>query len=183
MNLLTLNIIPEAYETRFRMRRIYITARHLMLLLIIYMLFLGTLLLAARYILQREFTRIVNETSLVTADNRTLERKIEAMNNFLKDVSVAEKRHEQWAPLLIKMSEITPNGVVLSGITINEEKTASLTGTANSRSDLLSLKDELENISAIEKVDLPVSSLVEAVNVQFKIEFEIDAEKLNEEVL
>lgn len=179
MNLLSLNIIPEAYETRFRMRRTYVTARHLMLLLIIYLLFLGTVLLAARLILQREFTRIVNETSLVTADNRILEKKVEEMNDYIKDISVAEKKHEQWAPFLIKLSSAIPNGVILNTISIDEDKKTTIAGQANTRNDLLSLKENLEALSGISGITLPLDDLVYPVDVPFKIEFTIDSDALN----
>lgn len=180
MSLIKLNIIPEVYETRFRVRRIYITARQLMLLLIIYMLLLGTILLLARFILQREFTRIVNETSLVTADNRVLERKVDAMNDYVKGVSVVQKKHTSLSPLLIAITEATPPGVVLSNISLVSEPDASISGTAATRTDLLAFKDALSIIPAITKVDLPITDLVTAQNVSFKIRFIVDPEKISQ---
>lgn len=180
MSLLKLNIIPEVYETRFRVRRIYITARQLMLLLIIYMLLLGTILLLARFILQREFTRIVNETSLVTADNRVLERKVDVMNDYVKGVSVVQKKHVQWSPLLIAITEAIPSGVVVSSISITTDSEATISGTAATRADLLNFKDTLTGIPAISKVDLPITDLVTAQNVSFKIQFSVSPEKMTQ---
>lgn len=178
MQTITLNIIPEVYETRFRMRRIYIMARHIMLLLIIYMLVLGTILLAARYVLQREFVRIVNETSLVTADNRALERNVEKLNNYVRGVLAVEKKYVPWTPLLIDINKAIPDGVTLNVIYLSSENVISLSGTANTRSDLLSLKDSLEAMDSIDKVELPIADLVTAKNVPFKVDFKIDVDKL-----
>jgi Tfp pilus assembly protein PilN len=154
-----------------------------MLLLIIYMLFLGSLLLIARFILQNQFTRIVNETSLVTADNRILERKVEVMNNFIKDASVAEKQFQSWTPFVITLTRTVPAGVIFESITIDPEKKVTLTGNAKTRSDLLQLKDNLEALEVVEKINLPVEDLVKPTNVPFKIQFEIDVTSLNNKIL
>lgn len=178
MSLLRLNIIPEEYETRFRVRRIYITARQLMMILIIYMLLLASLLLLARFILQREFTRIVNETSLVTADNRALERKVDTLNDFVKSISVVQNKHIAWTPIMLNVSEATPPGVILNNIVFDSEKNGTISGTANTRNDLLTLRDNLNTISAFTDINLPITDLVTSQNLTFNLKFKVDPTKL-----
>lgn len=171
--MLTINIIPEAYEKHFRIRKIYFTFRFLMLVVVIYLLLVASLLLLARFFLQREFARIIDETTLVTTENRRLERDIQALNSELQNINAIEKKHKKWANLMISLTQATPAGISLESLQLSDTESSSLSGNAITRNDLLKFKQNLENIEGIEKVQLPVTDLVTARDLDFKIKFTI----------
>jgi Tfp pilus assembly protein PilN len=103
------------------------------------------------------------------------EHKFSEINSKISKVSSIASDQIYWLSLFSKLESAIPDKVDISGITTNNFSLY-FTGKAETRDDLLSLKDNLEKESCFENINLPLSNLVSKENVIFQIDLEIKEE-------
>lgn len=173
--ILALNLIPPEYNDRFRLERVYALLKNIIILTILYTIFLAILILMARYILQRNFNRIVDETTLVTRENKDVESKIVAFNKEISSVKEIQKNNQPWVDSLINITGLIPDGVSLTALKLEAGPSkSSLSGRATTREALLDLKSRLEGALYLKDITLPVTDLLTRTDVDFTINFTTD---------
>lgn len=91
----------------------------------------------------------------------------------LIDVSVQES--EQLLQLISTIIENKPSGIYLIGISYQKDiQKLIIAGDANDRNVLLSYKELLEKVDSISEVIIPLSSLEEEFNINFRIQVELE---------
>lgn len=178
--ILSLNLIPPGYKEQFRLQRVFTLLRNIIVAIIFYTIFLALIILLARYVLQGNFNRIVNETTLVTQTNRDTERNIIAFNREIKIASLLEDQAFPWPEFLIHFSKLFSPEVRLTNLKLEPgTQRAAMVGTATTRTALLAFKDTLEQASYLKDVTLPVTDLLAKTNVNFTITFTVDLSRLS----
>jgi len=177
--ILSLNLIPPAYKEQFRLQRIFTLLRSIIVVTIFYTIFLALVVLVARYVLQGNFNRIVNETTLVTQTNRDTERNIATFNREIKTASSLEEQAFPWPQFLIHLTKLFPPEVRLTNLKLEPgRQRAAMVGTATTRTALLAFKDTLEQTPYLKDVTLPVTDLLAKTNVNFTITLTVDLTRL-----
>lgn len=101
---------------------------------------------------------------------QTANNKIEEQNNF-------QKNKIYLSNIIEKIAGILPQNIKLNNISavLDDQKIikASVSGFAQSREDLVALKDKLEKESAISEIYFPPTNWVKAKNIDFFANFNI----------
>ena len=146
----------------------------------LYTISLGIVLLAARYILVSNFTRIVNETTLVTLDKRVSEQQINNINKQIAGAKQIQKTTVPWPEFLAAFAPLVPDGVVINSIqlTADGQQPSTINGQANTREALLDFQTALISAHFITDVYLPFQSLLSKTDADFDITITILFDKI-----
>lgn len=99
-------------------------------------------------------------------------KKINAQISLDKSI---QKDQLYWSRLFDKLNEAIPDEISVNKMA-NKNYRIFLAGTANTREDLLRLKDSFAQEECFFDVNLPLSSLVSKDNIVFQIEFNVKEE-------
>lgn len=170
-----LNLIPAHYREQFRRRQLFGQLKSTIVALTLYMVVLAIILLVARIILQNRFNTVVNETTLVTKENREVEQLIKTFNRRLDVAEALQKNSsEPWPEFFIALSELTPTDISIQSVRVDAKKQVEITGVAKARASLLSFKDTLTKQPFVSSLQLPLGSLLAKDNVAFTMTFKLD---------
>lgn len=175
-----LNLIPPAYKDRLRVQRVYLLIKKMLMLIILYTIFLGIVLLVARFILVNNFIRITDETTLVTKVNREIERRINDLNKEIATAKIIQNKTVPWAEFLVSFAKLVPDGVVINSMTLASEKNnrSIITGVAQTRDSLLSFENKLNQAPFIANIDLPFKYKQDKNNSLFTVTITVKFDKI-----
>jgi Tfp pilus assembly protein PilN len=176
---INLNLIPESYAAKYRKAELLRVSKNMLAFATVYLIIVGITLLSARYVLQREFTRIVNETTLVTAENRKTETAVRQLNAQIDSAQKLLERQPAWSPFLVRLSSHIPPGIRLTDISVNAKGDSVIEGISPNRLSLQQLKSNLEKAPGLKKVDLPLATLLTPGETTFTIHFTVDLKATN----
>jgi len=144
--------------------------KSLLELLLIFLSLAGIVLLDGRWVLQGHFNDLTEHIVSVSNKYGETNQEIRKINIILNEANKIQTNFYLWTPLLIELSDIIPEQVILDNINFNQKnKTLTLTGNATTRDVLLELKNNLEQITWVESVNIPPEQLIEKENIQFSI--------------
>lgn len=165
-----LNLISPSKRNHLKRMVSFQFTKSLLELLLIFLSVAGIVLLGGRWVLQNHFNDLTEHIVSVSNKYGETNQEIRQINITLDEADKIQKGFHLWTPLLTELSNIIPNQVVLNNISFNQEKeTLTLTGNALTRDDLLELKNNLEEITWIESVNIPPEQLIEKEDIQFSI--------------
>ncbi|MEK7202802.1 MAG: PilN domain-containing protein, partial [Patescibacteria group bacterium] len=143
--------------------------------LIISAIVIAIILLVAMVILQNNFIKIVEQTTLITKNNQSYNNKIGEINSRLKFVSTIQDDFVVWSKIIQDLSIIIPANISLDIIKVDlTNKNIKLRGIAKQRSGLLELKNNLEKSNTYTNIEFPVKNLLEKENIDFEINAKIN---------
>ncbi|PJE75834.1 hypothetical protein COV04_02725 [Candidatus Uhrbacteria bacterium CG10_big_fil_rev_8_21_14_0_10_48_11] len=171
--ILTLNLIPESIKQRVRMQRLYGMLKTTLVVTALFVLVMGIFVLIGRLILQQQFTRIVNETTLITASNRKVEGEIRDLNGKVITAKKIITSTNPWAELVYEIVSILPNEVTVHSIGVTDKGQSTITGVATTRDALLAFKDSLEKSPFATDIALPITDLLKREDAPFTITFTV----------
>jgi len=128
----------------------------------------GIVLLGGQWILQDYFSQIAQQIVLVSNHYAETNQEIKKINFTLNQVEKIQKEYESPTVFLISLTEKIPQGVILSTLVVNNKK-ITLTGTADTRENLLLFRDNLNTLKSLKPVEIPPSQLTEKNNIQFSL--------------
>ena len=172
-----LNLIPPQKKEEIRSnKRLRIILKAETVLAIIFLVFFGVLL-SFRYILKIDMSgEAMLSSEIEQADQFSKIQKyndqFKKANEKIKQVAAIDKDQLYWSKLFIKLSQLIVPGVTLNSFS-NNDFSIIVSGTADTRDDLLVFKSNLEKEACFSNVDLPLSNLVDKTNVGFQINFDV----------
>ncbi len=107
------------------------------------------------------------------------DQKFKEANIKIGKIDQSESNQIYWSNLLLILEEKIPLGIKVSHLATKDYQVL-ITGEANSREDLVDLKEKLENVEDFQDINLPLSDLVAKNNVSFQLEFEVKRDFLKE---
>ena len=141
----------------------------------LYTITLAIIMLVARLILQNNFNRITDETTLATAENHKTERLINELNAKIVAARAIQQGGFKWTDFLVAFPKLVPNGVVLASLQLQAAGTPStIAGHATTRDDLLKFRERLTAAPYISNVNLPIGDLLARDNLNFTISLTVD---------
>lgn len=173
--MLVLNLVSQEIKQEIKLRHIYKLFKKMGYILVATVLIIAIILVAAKIIIKKNLDNIIEQTSLVTGNNQSYTSKVKKINSQINSVMSIQKDHANWPNLIKILAEKTPAGIKISYIKINKENSSiKLGGKADLRDNLLSLKQNLENLKIFSNLDFPLENILEKKDINFEINAKIN---------
>lgn len=180
-----LNILPEEKKAEIkRKKRLKMIIKHEIILFLVFGLFIS-MLIFNNIILSIELKGIDRAIAFEKEqqgykDLLEYENKFNDFNKKLSTISNIYDKHLHWTNIFLALSETHERGITITDISTNNY-IVSLRGKAKTRDEFLSFQDRMNNNSCFEKVNVPLSNLVQKEHVDFQMDFSIQDECLRME--
>ncbi|MDD2753241.1 MAG: PilN domain-containing protein [Candidatus Portnoybacteria bacterium] len=100
------------------------------------------------------------------------------LNQYLEKVGQIQKNHKYFSPVLIEIANITPAGVRIEGLSIDEKGRVEITGFAPMRTQVLMLQEALVKSKLFAGIENPLANLTKQTNINFNFKFGLKPEEL-----
>ena len=180
--MIKLNLIPE-----FRKKEIAQASKLSLILgweieIFLIMLVFFALIVSLNYVLQFNLAAVNGATESQQSKDKyerisELDSEFKNINGQISQIESVQKDQLYWSTMFEKLSLAMPDGIKISKMA-NKNYAVFLAGVADTRDNLVALKDKLSQESCFTNVNLPLSNLVSRDNVDFQIDFNIKEECL-----
>jgi hypothetical protein len=178
--MLTLNLVSQELKQEIKSRHIYLLLKKMNFVLIIIAIIFAIILLAAKLLLQNNFTKVVEQTTLVTSTSRGYVDKVRKINLQINSALKIQNEHIAWSYLLELLAKMSPDGITFSYIKINKEKqTIKIKGHANARDNLLIFKNGLEDSEIFTNIESPIENILKKENINFELNMKLNLNALS----
>jgi len=180
--MLTLNLVSQELKEEIKSRHLYALLKKMNFILTIIIIIIAIILLSAKIILQNNFNKVVEQTTLLTGNSgKKYADKVRKINARLQTVSQIQNERVPWSRLVEALAEITPGGVALSYLKLDEKNmSVKLRGKAKTREELLALKNNLENSKIFSNVKSPIKNILRKEDIDFELTADIDADNITD---
>jgi len=179
--MLKLNLVSQELKQEIKLRHIYKMLKQADYILIIITIFVAVVILAAKIILQNNFNKIVEETTLITKDSQGQNSKIREVNTRLSFVEKIQSNFIPWSYLFKDLAIYANSDTNFYLIKASQEKKEiELKGIAKTRESLLALKEGLEKSAIFYDLDFPIKNILEKNDIDFEIKAKINLENIKE---
>lgn len=147
------------------------------------LIFFVAILISINLILSINIEAENNSVSLVEKNNdkysliKEYNKEIIEVNEQIANVKKIQVNQLHWSKLLSKLNEKVFNGIEVTSL-VTSDYNLIFSGKANTRDNLIILKDKLSQDDCFSDVGLPLSNLVSKDNVEFQINLKIKKECL-----
>ncbi len=177
--MITLNLISPIQQKEIKLIRLYYTLKSLVLLVLIFTVFLGSLLVSAKIILQKNYQKLNEEAAYVKETKNKYAKEIQEINSYLKTLETIQKENFSPAQILTYLGLTIAENIQVTNLSLNlESREFKIKGLAKSRTDLLNFQNALKDSTAFEEINLPVSAILKKENLDFLLETKINLEKI-----
>lgn len=177
--MITLNLLDPQRKKNYLLRKILLTIQKGIEILFFFILIIGIIFYIAEYYIDKNFQAIIEQTTFINQNVSSFNKEINQINYQLKEISNIQSEYIAWSPLLIEITNAIPEGVKLDSLKIDKnELTILMKGRAAVRNDFLILKNNLNNIYFIDKIESPLTNLLKKEDVDFKFTIFLDGERL-----
>jgi Tfp pilus assembly protein PilN len=173
-----LNLVPpykkEEIDKTYRSR---IALRWEGELFLLILLFIATLV-SISYILKINLAAVSNAESMAEKNNKQYEAiakydsEIRDVNSLVSDVGKIQDGQLYWSKFMAALDVKIGAGIEVDNLS-TKNYTISMAGKADTRDNLLALKNNLDQGSCFTAVDLPLSNLVNEKNIDFQMTFQV----------
>ena len=192
-----LNLISPKQKKEIKLQQAYLRVKNLLFFTTLLTLIIATCLLAGRYLLQNNFTQVVEQTSLVLKRQESYKEKINQVNQLIEHTNNIQSLHIRWSDLLLETGKLAPDNISIYSIQIQDkedpakekkessifidkpkEKIIKINGFIDTRDEYLNFVSGLKKSSYFLSVESPFSNILKEKNIEFEITAEINQELL-----
>ena len=173
--MLKLNILPEEFKKEVRLFSVYTIFRNVILLLVFLTATSGIIFLLGDAVLQVYIDNCGFTRTITQSNFKNLNERVENAESKINYILNIQENAINWSKLLEDIMAKTNDNIVFSKIVINREKyQLDLFGHAETRADLIKLKDEFENSDTYLSIDFPIQNILEKNDIDFDMLMTID---------
>ena len=166
--ILYLNLLPKTERREIRMAGFF---RHLQVE-VFFVLGLLVLLSGAVFYIKKNLENDLKNIELVLEYNKSVNKVLIAdakeINKSLEYIQSIQSNQKLYSQFLIKLSEVVPEGIRLTSVTLTQEHYATLSGAYTNREILMAFRDRLLD-GFITDLDFPISNLLQQENGTFVV--------------
>jgi len=178
--MITLNLISPQYKKELKLREICIIIKNITLAILIFTTVSSLILFSAQTILTHNYSKVVQETTLVSKPLPQPQREIKDLNEQLKTIQKIQEQYVSFSEILFYLSKSIPQGVIINSLEIDRvSKTVNIKGKAGLREDFLNFKENLTSSKIFTDPEFPISSILEKENITFDIKTGLNLEAFN----
>lgn len=169
--MIDLNLLSSAKKQQVKHQLLLGVLEYFISLMLIFISLIGTSLLTTKLIMQNSFNRAVNQNALITKEYGSLNQQVRIINEKIELFKKIQRGYNPWSSNVAALSELAPLGITLSSISINtQSKEFLISGRADLRETLLLYKNYLENLDKVGSTNIPIDSLLQSQNINFKLD-------------
>lgn len=179
--MLRLNLVSIELRKQIKLQHIYKMLKRANYVLIIITIFIAIVILTAKLILQNNFNKIVEETTLITKNSQSFNDRARKINSYLISLGEIQNGFVPWSYFIEDIAKDMPDNIYLSLFKIEKNSgLLKLRGFAKDRDSLVALKDFLEKKTYLSDINFPVSNLLEKENIDFSLDIKLDLNQAKE---
>lgn len=178
-----INLLPQQEKNELLLKRIKNLALVLGAIIIIFLICSILVLLSLKFYILAEvdyqkFLLASTVEKYKTPDMENFKGIIEKYNKSFPLVVSYYKNEKFFSNILAVISEIPkPGGLYFTSISIDAKNSVSISGTSNTRENLISFQKNLESHPSIKNVSFAASSWINPVNNNFSLTLQFNPEK------
>lgn len=177
--MITLNLISQVQQKEIKLIRLYYTLKNIVLLVLIFTIFLGSLLVGAKIILRRNYQKLNEEAAYIRETKNKYAKEIQEINNYLKSLEAIQKENVPPAQLLILLGQTVTANIQITNLSLSlDSQLLKIKGLAKSREDFLNFQKSLKDSKAFEEINIPISAILKKEDLDFLLETKINLEEL-----
>jgi Tfp pilus assembly protein PilN len=178
--MITLNLVSQELKKEIKLRHVYSSLKKIGLIITLLVLVMSVMFQVARYIIQKSFIEITEQTTLVTSNSSIYTGRVKNINAKIDLVDAIQKEYIVWSEFIKIIANNIPENITLSYFKINKnDSTLSLKGIAATREEFVALKDNLSKLEFLAAIDFPIQNMLEKENVAFEIKTNFNLKKIN----
>lgn len=168
----TLNLLPPANKAALRTGFVFAYVQSILIIVMVMALLAAGTLAAMRMQVQGVYEDFTARSTTSSREFDTMIEETKAINGYLTRMEAMRMSTTSWSTVLRTVTELTPSGIRISGIRAGATGIVSVTGTAATREDVLAMRDSLEVSPLFEKVQSPLSNILQQRDVKFDFEMQ-----------
>ncbi len=171
----TLNLLPIQDKKNLVRNQIILISKDITYSLLLLGAILSIILLICHLILIKNFIQISQNSLSIVKSDEIITQKIRRVNKNLKIIESIQEKNINWVKILLTLSKLTPQDEVqITNLEINSNKNLiTLQGKSLTRDAFLTFKQRLENSGLFCNIKSPLSNLLSAKNLNFKLEMSL----------
>ncbi|HNP74951.1 MAG TPA: hypothetical protein PKL09_01155 [bacterium] len=171
---INLNLLSPEHKKELKVKRIYITIKEMVMLILLFTCISAILLLLSRYFLEEQLAMLMDKNATAIRVGEEINKKVVTFNEKITNAYNIQQKSKHWSQLLVTIATITPADIAYNSIKIYPEKTLiELQGTAQTRQALINFKNELDDNDSFSEIDLPLTDLLAKENNSFTLKAKI----------
>jgi hypothetical protein len=179
--MLRLNLVSKELKKEIKLRLIYGMFKKVSGVLIVITVLCAVIILIAKIILQNNFNKVVEETTLLTKNSQQKNIKVREINSKISYIKKMQDDFIPWSFLFEELSLFSEEGIKINSLKINKEDgTISLRGVAEERNGLIKFKEGFEDSDIFLEVESPIKNILEKKDIDFEINAVVNATKIKE---
>ncbi len=177
--MIKLNILAREQKKNLKLRHLHHVLKNIDFVLILIGVTIALMLLFSRIIMQDTFNNIVAQTTLITRNSQSYNNRVRSVNSEINAVDQIQKDFLDWHKIFSELSSITENDITFTYIRMAaDDKTLRLRGHAGTRDGLLHLKAAMEDSELFNKIDFPLTNILEQKDINFEMSAVINLNKI-----
>jgi hypothetical protein len=182
--MLKLNLVSAELKKQIKLQHVYKMLRRANYILIIITIFIAVVILTAKVILQNNFNKVTAETTLITKNSQSFDERARKINSRLFILDDIQNDFVPWSMFMEDIARDIPSGIKLTLFEIEKENSlVKFRGKAETRDILITLKESLEKKQYLNKINFPVSSLLEKENINFSLDINFYLNKIKADII
>ena len=177
--MITINLVPQEHKSKIERKKIYISIKEALLLILLFASIASILLILSKFYLEDQLLGLTDQNSQGIAETQLINAKIKLMNSRISEAYNIQKNFKNWSGVLAKIYAGKGDKITISSIKLlKQQSTIEIIGVAKTRTDLLEFQKRLQKNESFAKVNLPISDLINKENNGFTLRIEIDLNKI-----
>jgi hypothetical protein len=177
--MIILNLVSQELKKEIRLRHIYASFKKIGLIIALVVLFVSIMFQAAKYIMQKKFIEITEQTTLVTGNGNIYAGRVKNINAKIELAGQIQKEYVAWSEFIKIITANIPEKITLSYFKINKnDSTMALKGVAATRDEFVALKNNLEKLEFLSAINFPIQNILEKENIAFEINTKFNLGKI-----
>ncbi|MEK9152242.1 MAG: PilN domain-containing protein [Patescibacteria group bacterium] len=167
---ISLNLLPPQKKDALRQGFLLAYVQTMVFLFFLVAVMVAAVLIPVRIMLKADYDDIVRQTSPEKDEFAAALAEIRDINAFLKRIDGLQTSSVPWSATLRSLTDLAPAGVHLETLAVGAHSAITLSGTAETRDDLLTFEERLKSAPFLSKVESPLSNILQKKNVKFEIQ-------------
>lgn len=174
---LNLNLLTATQKTSLRNHLAAVTIRDSLLIIFAEFAVIGSVFLAGRMALERNFRETIEQTTSIARTFSGNNREIQQYNEEVNSIGIIHKDFVPIGDIYGDIISVIPPGVSLSSLDLDFlSKRFKMQGKARSRDDLNALRDTLASVKVLGNLQSPLSNLFVKADIPFEFTADLRTE-------
>jgi len=168
--MIKLNIISPRLKKEIKYKIFYNSLKDILFIILISLLTHSALLFTAKFILQAHANETNSRNILATSQTEDYDKKVKNINSQVDYINEIQDDTVIWSQFIRTISNTVNPGITVTRVSANQGSNSfNISGHAETRQDLLNLKESLERLDLFASISIPIEILLQKSDISFSI--------------